>query len=335
MALREQILLVQQFPRRWRPRFLDGESDNVLMQKDDIISQWSSACYGDVWYNFGIGAWWTVGKTLIDALRDNNDPRLSKYAKPAQGGIVVLEKPTGSEADKFDKRVAYVLNVLDDAGVQYTRTDLDGGNIEITMPENMYYVGQPTRLNGKIYPFVAYEFFSTPTEVIINKKNNGEIRPELVMASAESSFLQAEAALKGMSGAGGNAQDLYQEGIRQAMKLWGVSDAEIETYISTEPYALLNGTTEENMAKIATQRWIMSYTDGFEAWAIVRDYGYPVELAQGVSDIDIYGLGDINGHYPQRLRYGNSASNKNGENYNKAVSAQGPDAQDTKLWWAK
>ena len=98
---------------------------------------------------------------------------------------------------------------------------------------------------------------------------------------------------------------------------------------------LLNGTMEENMAKIATQRWVMSYTDGFEAWAIVRDYGYPAELAQGVSDIDIYGFGDINGKYPQRLRYGNSASNKNGENYNAAVSKQGPDAQDTKLWWAK
>jgi hypothetical protein len=132
-----------------------------------------------------------------------------------------------------------------------------------------------------------------------------------------------------------SAQTLYQEGIRQAMKLWGVGDGDIETYLSEEPYALLNGTMEENMAKIATQRWIMSYTDGFEAWAIVRDMGYPAELAQGVSDIDIFGFGDINGNYPQRLRYGNSASNKNPQNYSAALAVQGPDAQDTKLWWAK
>lgn len=314
---------------------LEGPSDNILMQKDNVISQWSSACYGDIWYNFGTGSDWTVGKTLIDALRNNNDPRLPKYAKPAKGGTVVLEKPDGPEADKHDKRVNYILGVLDQAGVQYTRNNLADGSVEISMPENMYYVGQPSRLNGKIYPYVAYEFFSTPAEEIIQKKNAGPIRAELVMASAESYFLRAEAVLKGMSGASGNAQDLYQEGIRQAMKLWGVGDAEIDTYLANEPMALLNGTLEENMAKIATQRWIMSYTDGFEGWAIVRDYGYPAELANGVTDIDIFGLGDINGRYPQRLRYGNSASNKNPENYNAAVSKQGPDAQDTKLWWAK
>jgi hypothetical protein len=313
---------------------LDGAADNVLMVKDNVISQWGSACYGDVWYNFGTGSDWTVGKTLIDALRNNNDPRLPLYAKPAKGGTVVLEKPEGPEADNHDKRVNYILNVLTEAGVEFTRTDLEGGDVEVTMAENVYYVGQPTRLNGKTYSYVAYEFFSTPADVIIEKKNAGPIRSELIMSSAESSFLKAEAALKGIGGAG-DAQTLYQEGIRQAMKLWGVGDGDVETYLSEEPYALLNGTMEENMAKIATQRWIMSYTDGFEAWAIVRDMGYPTELAQGVSDIDIFGFGDINGHYPQRLRYGNSASTKNPQNYSAALAAQGPDAQDTKLWWAK
>ena len=63
--------------------------------------------------------------------------------------------------------------------------------------------------------------------------------------------------------------------------------------------------------------------------------GYPSELANGVEDIDIFGLGDINGNYPQRMRFGNDAANKNGANYNAAVSSQGPDVQDTKLWWAK
>jgi len=312
---------------------LDGAADNVMLPKDNIISQWGSACYGDVWYNFLGGGNWTVGKTLIDVLRDNNDPRLSKYAQPAKGGTVIFEKPTGPEADKFEKRIDFILNVLIEAGVNYTRTDLDGGDIEVTMPENVYYVGQPTRLNGKIQPFVPFEFFSTPAEIVIEKKNAGPIRSELIMASAEAGFLKAEAALKGIGS--GNAQDFYQEGVRQAMKLWGVGDGDIDTYLATESMALLNGTQEENLEKVATQRWAMSYTDGFEAWAIVRKSGYPKELAQGVSDIDIYGLGDINGKYPQRMRYGNGAANKNGENYNKALAAQGTDAQDTKLWWAK
>lgn len=313
---------------------LDGESDNVLMQKDEEISQWGSACYGDVWYNFGAGSDWTMSKTMIDLLRDNNDPRLAIYAQPAVGGTQTLEKPTeGAEVENFDMRVEYILGILDNAGVDYTKTTLEDGSVEVTMPENMYYVGQPTRLNGKMGSFARYNFFSKPAEVVINKKNNGEIRPELIMSSAEAYFLQAEAAVRGIGA--GSAQDLYQEGIRLAMKLWDVSDADIDTYLATEDMAMLNGTEEENLEKIASQRWIAAFTDGFEAWAIVRDMGYPAELAAGVEDGDIFGLGDINGNYPQRMRYGNGVVNTNGDNYNAAVAVQGPDVQDTKLWWAK
>ena len=313
---------------------LDGEGDNILMEKDEEISQWGSACYGDVWYNFGAGSDWTMSKTMIDLLRDNNDPRLAIYAQPAVGGTQTLEKPTeGSEVENFQKRVDFILAVLEDAGVDYTANTLEDGSIEVTMPENMYYVGQPTRLNGKMSSFARYNFFSKPAEVVINKKNNGEIRPELIMSSAESYFLQAEAAVRGMGT--GSAQDLYQEGIRQAMKLWGVGDADIDTYLATEDMALLNGTEEENLEKIASQRWIAAFTDGFEAWSIVRDMGYPAELAAGVQDGDIFGLGDINGNYPTRMRYGNSVINTNGDNYSAAVAVQGPDVQNTKLWWAK
>ena len=99
--------------------------------------------------------------------------------------------------------------------------------------------------------------------------------------------------------------------------------------------ALLNGTTDENLEKIATQRWIAAYTDGFEAWAVVRKTGYPASLADGVDDGDIFGKGDINGAYPTRMRYGNGAYSTNGDNLNVAIGRQGSDLMDTKLWWAK
>ena len=312
---------------------LETSADNVMMEKDTEISQWTSACYGDIWQNFQTGGTWTVGKTLIDALRNNNDPRLEVYARPSPGGSVIFEMPEGAEADNHEKRVQFIENTLIDAGVDYTRTDLEGGDVQITMPENAYYVGQPERTNGRTKSYMADAFFSTPSEEIIRGKNSGSIREELIMSSAEAWFLKAEAAVRGVGG--GDENTAYQEGIRQAMKLWGVSDADIETYIAGESMAQLNGTMEENLEKIATQRWIASYTDGFEAWAIVRDMGYPAELANGVSDPDIFGLGDINGKYPQRMRYGNSAANNNGANYNAAVSQQGSDTQETKLWWAK
>jgi hypothetical protein len=313
---------------------LTASDENALMTKDTDISQWANAAYGDVWWNFGAGSNWKVGKTLVDYLRNNNDPRLSKYAKPIVGGTVKLTKPSsGVGVDLFNKHVNFITQQLDNANVSYTRSD-SATEVTITIASGEYYVGQPTRLNGEIYTHVKDELFSDPTDLIINPKNQGlPIFPEIVFTSAEGNFLQAEAIVKGL--ASGDAQSLYQNGLRRAMKIWEVSDADIETFIANEDMALLNGTTEQNLEKISIQRWIAAYTDGFEAWAIVRDSGYPSELANGVSDYDIYASGTLSGAYPQRMRYGTNAYSTNGDNLETAVQTQGPDVQATKLWWAK
>tara|TARA_R100001369_G_scaffold90967_3_gene130932 strand:- start:1437 stop:3155 length:1719 start_codon:yes stop_codon:yes gene_type:complete len=322
---------------------LTASDENALMEKDPDISQWANAAYGDVWWNFGTGSNWNVGKTLIDYLRNNNDPRLTYYAKPIDGGDVVLTQDAeGDSRNLFSKHSAFILQQLDDAGVTYSSTSgtktVDGVTIDtvgISIAAGDYYVGQPTRLNGFIYSQVKEQLFSRPADIVINPKNQGkEIFPEVVMTAAEGNFLQAEAIIKGL--ASGDAQSLYQEGIRQAMAMWDVPEGDISTFLGTEDMAQLNGSVDENLEKIAIQRWIVSYTDGFEAWAIVRDTGYPTELSEGVSDFDIYAAGTtLNGAYPQRMRYGNGAYNTNGDNTNAALQQQGPDVQGTKLWWAK
>ena len=322
---------------------LTASDENALMEKDPDISQWANAAYGDVWWNFGTGSNWNVGKTLIDYLRNNNDPRLTYYAKPIDGGDVVLTQDAeGDSRNLFSKHSAFILQQLDDAGVTYSSTSgtktVDGVTIDtvgISIAAGDYYVGQPTRLNGFIYSQVKEQLFSRPADIVINPKNQGkEIFPEVVMTAAEGNFLQAEAIVKGL--ASGDAQSLYQEGIRQAMAMWDVPEGDISTFLGTEDMAQLNGSVDENLEKIAIQRWIVSYTDGFEAWALVRDPGYPTELSEGVSDFDIYAAGTtLNGAYPQRMRYGNGAYNTNGDNTNAALQVQGPDVQGTKLWWAK
>lgn len=311
---------------------LETEGDNALLEKDIEISQWGSAAYGDVYYNFGRGSDWKVSKPLIDLLRDNNDPRLDAYADPAPGGVVTIEKPDGVEAEQHQKRLDFMLQILDDAGAEYTATT-EGDVTTITMAEDTYFVGQPVRLNGETQPYSAYEFWSKPDEWVIRPKNSGDIFPEIVMTTAEAYFLRAEAAVRGLGS--DDAQTMYSEGIRQAMKIWNIGDADIDAYLASSPMATLDGSMEDQLKKIALQRWIAAYTDGFEAWAIVRDTGYPESLAAGVSDNDLYAPGDINGKYPQRLRYGNQALNTNGNNVNAAISVQGPNQQDTKLWWAK
>lgn len=311
---------------------LETEADNALLEKDITISQWNAAAYGDVFYNFGRGSDWKVSKPLIDLLRDNNDPRLDAYADPAPGGVVTIEKPDGTEADKHQKRLDFMLQTLTEAGVDYDVVT-DGDLTTITMPEDTYFVGQPVRLNGESSSYSAYEFWSKPDEWVIRAKNTGDIFPEIIMTTAEAYFLRAEAAVRGLGS--DDAQAMFTEGIRQAMKIWKVADADIENYLANSSLATLDGDMESQLEKIATQRWIAAFTDGFEAWAIVRDTGYPASLAAGVSDNDLFAPGDINGKYPQRLRYGNQALNTNGNNVTTAIGVQGADQQDTKLWWAK
>lgn len=312
-----------------------GDRDAVVTS-DNEISTWASASYGDIWHPFYGGGHWNVGSVLIDALRDNNDPRLSKFAKPIAGGTFVLTKPTtGTNVALYPKHVKHLTDHLKAGGMTITEATASDGTVTITVPSGVDYVGQPTRMNSKIKPYLYTKLFSKPTDYIIGAKNTGNpIAPKLVMTAAESHLMLAEAALKGI-GSGANTH--YQNGIKHSMRMWGVADALVTKFLAEESMATLSGTPAEQLAQVATQRWIAHYTDGLEAWAIVRDSGFPVLPGVGtkLSDQDIYVLGDLNGDYPQRMRYGGSAYNKNAANVNAANAIQGADLQATKLWWAK
>ena len=313
-----------------------GDKDAVVTS-DNEISTWSSASYGDVWHAFYGIAHWNVGSELIDVLRDNNDPRLSKFAEPIAGGTFELTKPTtGSNVALYPKHVKFLTDHLKAGGMNITETTASDGTVTITVPGGVDYVGQPTRMNSKIKPFLYTKLFSKPSDYIVEAKNIGKpIAPKLVMTAAESHLMVAEAAIKGI-GSGANTH--YQMGITKSMQQWGVAAADIATFLANESIATLSGTTAEKLAQVATQRWIAHYTDGLEAWAVVRDSGSPAglpALETTITDNDIYVMGDLNGVYPQRMRYGGSAYNKNEANVNAANAIQGSDLQATKLWWAK
>jgi len=321
---------------------LSDDGDNALLQKDNIISQWNSSCYGDVWYNFGTGSDWTVSQPLIDLLQKNGDPRLSKYAQPAAGGdTITIPHPESDDDAMYQKRRDFILAALDDAGATYTEWTNDKGETAIALDTSKYYIGQPVRMNGFMQSYARYEFFSIPAQYIIQKKNDGDkpIAPEIVLTTAESYFMQAQAALDGYGS--GDANTLYRQGLKFALELWNnnigmktddYSNA-VDDFMANSPMANLTGTGD--MQKIAEQRWLVNYTEGFEAWAVVRKLGYPASLAQTLTDADIYSLGDLDGEYPQRMRYGSSPYSTNNDNLQKAIADQGPDVQATKLWWAK
>jgi len=172
------------------------------------------------------------------------------------------------------------------------------------------------------------------------------------MSAAEVDFLQAEAALRGWSGAGTPATH-YENGVTASFAQHGVadvanyladntstpadfvdalnSDNDIE-YASDVKIAYdATGTPEEQLEQIITQKWIAMFPDGQEAWSEFRRTGYPkifpvmVNNSGETIDTDIQ---------IRRINFVESERNTNGANVEIAKGyLGGPDNGGTRLWW--
>ena len=318
-------------------------SSGVLADADALFEGYAeetniwggSASYGDIWNNF-TGSQWKVSEAMINIMKSSNDPRLSKIALPSVGGSMTIVKPTDGEGvTLISDHIAFVKSTLDKSGLildtDYTWTET-AADLTITMPENTNYIGMPSRLSPKLKGYMPDYLFSNPADIITQKTNQGKpLFPTILMTSADSHFMIAEAIVKGL--ASGDANNYYQIGLAKAMAIWETSPT--SDFLGSN-MGSLNGTVEENLEKIATQRWLANYTNGYESWSIVRDTGYPTTAVITSDNNDIYSFaGEMNGLQAQRLRYGTSVYGSNGENVNIAVSKQGPDNMTTKLWFAK
>ena len=318
-------------------------SSGVLADTDALFEGYAdekdiwggSSSYGDVWHNFSNSQWKTT-EALINILKTSADPRLTLMAKPAVGGTIKITKPTaGDGVALIADHVAFVKSTLDDSGLvldtDYTWVET-AADLTITMPENTNYVGLPSRLSPKIKGYMHAKMFSDPADIITQKTNEGKpLFPTILMTSADSHFMIAEAIVKGL--ATGDANTYYQLGLEKAMAIWNTAPT---TEFLESTMGSLTGTMEEKLEKIATQRWLANYTNGYEGWAIVRDTGYPASAVITSDNNDIISFaGEMNGKQAQRLRYGTSVYSSNNTNVNAAISAQGPDNMTTKLWFAK
>ncbi len=308
-----------------------ADSDALFESYNEVSNIWvEHSSYGDIYYGFGAAGQWKMGEPLINALSSVSDPRLSFMSKPSPGGTITLDITETS-----DNQIAFLKSTLDNAGLvldtdySWTQTSSE---LTITMAENTNYVGLPLRLSPNIKGLFNGNLFSDPADIVVNKSNEGkEISPFIVMSAADSHFMIAEAIVKGL--ASGDAAGHYQTGLEYAMSLWNTS---ITSDFSNSNMGKLTGSVDEKLEKIATQRWIANYTNGYEAWSIVRDTGYPTSAITTSSDNSIRSLsGEMNGGYANRLRYISSAYTSNADNIQSANSKQGPDVKTTKLWWAK
>lgn len=144
--------------------------------------------------------------------------------------------------------------------------------------------------------------------------------PLPIITVAEMEFAQAEAVERGWIT--GVAANHYEAGIEASWRQWGVYDAnDFATYL-LQPEIAYNQANWDEL--IGYQKWIALFPNGYEAWSEWRRLGFPALTPNEWGVLD---------QIPVRFTYPTSEATNNTENYNAAVSAQGPDDPLTNVWW--
>lgn len=174
--------------------------------------------------------------------------------------------------------------------------------------------------------------------------------PGMLMSYAELLFIKAEAAARGFIGGGdAAAETAYQAGIRaswdqfnvngdfaDALEVWrgtfyswGMTPSDDIFEFAWQDFVDWGGTYDYNPAtgleQIGTQKWVAMFDQGIQAAFEWRRTGYPT-LLPGAENAN-------NDKIPVRSYYPSDEHARNPSNVDAAISNQGPDNLDTRVWW--
>ncbi|WP_034256526.1 SusD/RagB family nutrient-binding outer membrane lipoprotein [Adhaeribacter aquaticus] len=246
-----------------------------------------------------------MGKTFLDLLQANNDPRIPFYMTLWEGNIDARQGQVIAQTTAADKQKALP-------------NGYDPNTIATAIPgwknEMLKELSEPN--TATIANFSA---------------------PSIILSYSEVEFLLAEAALRGWGP--GTAEEHYHKGIRANMEsstLYPnssvanvvITPAEIAEYIASHP---LTGSDEEKFRQIHTQFYLAHYMylDFFEAWSNWRRTGVP-----NLQTIN-YPLNATGGQPLRRLMYSFEEKSLNTASVENAIKNQGPDLYTTRVWWDK
>jgi len=253
-----------------------------------------------------------ISHTTLSWLDELNDPRMRIYAAPMRN-----QNPDGGATTE----IYTASNGLNYQGV------INGSQ------DNSIGLAQASTMG---------HYFVSPTS------------PGRIMTYNEVLFIRAEAAARGFTGE--DAGSLYEDAVAESMRLYtqermdpvlnafpgdiafnhqgfdasqfpeGITEQEITDYLS-QPEVAWNtgqGWSDDNMEKLALQKWLALYSQGLETWSEWRRLGYP-ELDPGPLAV----LPEV----PRRIDYPTTEQSLNNANRQEALSRQGEDSFLTRIWW--
>jgi hypothetical protein len=255
------------------------------------------------------------GKTLIDYLKANNDPRLP----------VIAEVPAAGLANAGNESLAGNSTPAAQNGMP-NGYDENGGATDISHAPG--YPGA-TGSGGDINPTGNY---SRPTSALYLALNT----PGFIMTYAESELLLAEAAANGWN-VTGSASAHYANAVSAALQSYGtfngttpISSATADAYAAANPLDV--SSTANSIAMINMQYWVTTGTlfNFLECWTNWRRSGIPA-----LTPVNYPG-NFTGGQIPRREVYPTSESGTNPTNLKSAVGGlSGGDVWTSRVWWDK
>jgi hypothetical protein len=230
---------------------------------------------------------------ILDSLAAYNDPRIAKFYTPTPG----YTSPTATTS----------------FGIF---TGFNNGN-NVTPPPRPTLPGSTLTDYSKTGRSVYNAYIMGAGFMQANSGGNAPVR---LLTNFQRDFILAEMALK--LGTPGDANALYQDGIRQSMLETGLSATDIDTYFAANPSIVtLRGNDTYKISQIIRQKWFAQVGMGIESWNDYRRTGFPrLQPALNVT---------FTPNIPQRLLYPPSEIAANREN----VPTANVTVSD-KVWWA-
>jgi hypothetical protein len=153
--------------------------------------------------------------------------------------------------------------------------------------------------------------------------------PMFLVTYGQTSLLLAEAIQRGWST--GSAETAYKNGIKAHLEQVGSYDAGSVIAAAAQDAYLATQKLDagKELEQINVQYWIASFLNGPEAFANFRRSGFPKLKANPFP-----GRG-TKGEFIRRLTYPNSEISVNSDNVKAAITRQGADDLDSKVWWDK
>jgi hypothetical protein len=262
-----------------------------------------------------------VGKTLLDILNNNNDPRLQVFADTVKG---------------------YYPQIPDYHYVKYRGMPLlTGAN-----PEEGYAYGNNTVCKWtdlfwveirKFYLYKASETYFNLAEAALFNIKTGDAQAyykkgiELAMADAKQMYDDAVPQLNDVVTFfnSGKAQAEIDAALAGDIAQTAITQAQIDNFLNTAPVVTLTGTDEQKLEQIINQKMIGLFPMEHEGWCDERRTGYP-RILVGLD------LGPLNGHIPRRMPWPGNEKLVNTAQYNIAltnIGGAGKDERTTNIWW--